>query len=207
MGGLPRRARQEKGGGGEGRKKGWSQTGIPKGRGLSRSVREEEVRRAGPLPPWQSPKRRPRTSGYLLVLSQRGCKPGFPEGPGRAGSEGLASSLLAPRSPWVLLLVAQAQGPECWLPTALADPAGPSQARAGLQDPLSPRSSQRQHRLRSLWPLYPRMLARSGRPPLLRPRQAWVPCQPCTLSQCSCWPAAATAAVAGPPEPRRTGQL
>lgn len=87
------------------------------GKGLSRSIREEVVRQAGPLPRWQSPKRWPRTSRYLLVPSQRGCKPGFPKGLGRAGSEGLASSLPSPRGPWVLLLVAPAPhgpGRTCW---------------------------------------------------------------------------------------------
>lgn len=121
--------------------------------------------------------------------SQTGCRPGFPKGLGRAGIEGLASSLPSPRGPWVLLLVAPApQGPgrTCW--------AQPGQGQR--PGPPTPHPSQRQHRLRSLWPLYPRMQRQAGQPPVLCPRRAWVLWQADTPSQGSCWPAAAMAAAA-----------
>lgn len=167
--GAPPGERGRKGGGGEGRKKGRSQAGIPEGRGLSRSLRAEEVRRPGPS------SRRPRPRRCLLGPPRARCC-GFPKGgqrqPGRltpCPQTPMGAAAGAPGSgPWVL--APHGPGRTCWAQPGQGQPPGPP--------PPHP---------------FPRGRSAHG---VLCPGRAWVPCQPRSLSQGSCWPAAAVAAAA-----------
>lgn len=164
--GAPPGERGRKGGGGEGRKKGRSQAGIPKGRGLSRNLRAEEVRRPGPS------SRRPRPHRCLL-------------GPPCARCQRLPRGWAATAWPAHSLLP-DAHGCCCWRPRLGAP--GASSPRP-WQDLLGPARPGPASGTPSAPPLSPRPLCPRG--PV-----SWVPCQPHSLSQGSCWPAMAVAAAA-----------
>lgn len=179
--GAPPGERGRKGGGGEGRKKGRSQAGIPKGRGLSRSLRAEEVRRPGPS------SRRPRPRRCLLGPPCARC-PRLPRG--WAATAWLAHSLPP-----------DAHGCCCWRPGLGA--LGASSPRS-WQDLLGPARLGPASGTPSALPLSPRPLcpwgpvSRAGLGPLPAP----LPLPGLLLARGgrgSCSP--------GPPGPGHTGQL